>query len=708
MTDNTEYYEANGYRFFGGHTFKVYNYPLTWKNAKTACEIMGGHLATSTTAEKNDFLTSMTIKITWLGATDEASEGVWKWVTGEAWSYTNWNVPQQPDNAGKNEHYLCLNYGGSGLWNDYTPTITFGFICEWDFDIRTLPVSETLRFLNTNGYKFYDGHTFKYVSTLNTWPEAKVICEAIGGHLATSTSAEKNVFLTTLTTAYAWLGGTDEEVEGTWKWVTGETWSYTNWRAGQPDNYQGIQHYLVLNYNSKEIWDDDSATTPHGYICEWDFDIRPSMLRNHEASNNLQGGGVGEHYHLTEYELSKLQKILDKLYPDGAEEPVFPIAPVTPTEPSEPSGTDGKIFAGLPSLTPPQWTSVRLPNYSTRVQYSCYNAVHSMYYGISAAKKGTTPQTRLHVLLEYGNTTNCYLVSTPDLNTWTAEHTFNKKSEAGHGISQYMYINTGNTSSIYQHRLYVMLPGRTSTSNMIRFLYGEQTSGKCSEWYISQANVGSKTPYVACCYSAKHKMYIFVSRDGHVARADASSTKNHKVLTKEKTNNCCMSVNAGCAAWSSYANVFCVSGPNGTATSSDGKGSWTTHTNAPKNLVDLVYREDIPGEQPKGFFARSATNKCFYASADGANWLKVNTAPIPLATVSAVAYAPSLGWYCAIGGRSKYAFFSKDLTSWVSSRVSNTDIDMGSVIWMPNVQKFVLMPKSGTEFYTFAPADWSE
>ena len=70
MVDNTEYYEANGYCFFGGHTFKLYNYPLTWANAKTACEIIGGHLATSTTAEKNDFLTSLTIKTTWLGATD--------------------------------------------------------------------------------------------------------------------------------------------------------------------------------------------------------------------------------------------------------------------------------------------------------------------------------------------------------------------------------------------------------------------------------------------------------------------------------------------------------------------------------------------------------------------------------------------------------------------------------------------------------------
>ena len=31
---------------------------------------------------------------------------------------------------------------------------------------------------------------------------------------------------------------------------------------------------------------------------------------------------------------------------------------------------------------------------------------------------------------------------------------------------------------------------------------------------------------------------------------------------------------------------------------------------------------------------------------------------------------------------------------------------MGSVIWMPSTQKYVLMPTSGTYYYTFSPADW--
>ena len=712
-------------------------------------------------------MTSLVIAPAWLGATDEAQEGTWKWINGETWNYTNWASPM-PDNAGGVENYLELY--ASGQWNDLPANSVLTFICEWDFDLRFLDDSGfkltqetihdaetgheyetlTLDILQESGYKFFDGHTFRYIDTVNTWSKAKAICEAIGGHLATSTSAGKNTFLATLAATPSWLGGTDEAEEGHWQWITGEEWNYTNWTSGEPNNTSGNEPYLELF--STGLWNDLAGTNKLAYVCEWDFDLRSFLIRNHEGLNNLRGGAVNEHYHLTEDELSKTQKAMELLYPEGAEEPVinheeiikllggddeghyhltrielgklrmiidalFPngaaemIIPTIPSteEPETPGKQqEGELFGGLPTVTPPQWTSVRLPNYSNRVQYSCYDAVHSMYYGKSAAKKGTAPKTGLHVLLEYGSNSNCYLVFTQDLNTWYAKHTFNKKNEAGSGISQYMYINTGNTSSNCQHRLYVMLPGRTSTSNMIRFLHGENNSGSCLENHLSQSNVGSEVAYTACCYSDKHQMYIFVSKDGHVARADASNSKAHKVLAKEKDNNCYISVNPGCVAWSRYTNVFCVTGPQGVAISQDAKGAWTVVPNAPKNLVDLVYREDLPGLQNKGFFARSAVDKCFYASADGVNWLKVSTTPIPLEEVSAVDYNPDLGWYCAIGGKSPYAYFSKDLVSWVSTRVSSSPIDMGSVIWMPSTQKYVLMPKSGSMFYTFSPADWSD
>ena len=54
----------------------------------------------------------------WLGATDEASEGEWKWVTGQPFSYNRWRGGEP---SGGSEHYLEKSCCGVNEgWNDLT------------------------------------------------------------------------------------------------------------------------------------------------------------------------------------------------------------------------------------------------------------------------------------------------------------------------------------------------------------------------------------------------------------------------------------------------------------------------------------------------------------------------------------------------------------------------------------------------------------
>jgi len=133
-----------------GHYYQRFDTVMTWKSAKTFCESKGGYLATLTAKEENDFVynnlaSDSPNKNIWLGATDEVEEGVWKWVTGESWNYTNW-LTTQPSNTCGNEHYLTFCWLQNNTWNDLCNDVvnncsacadpynytSLSAICEWD------------------------------------------------------------------------------------------------------------------------------------------------------------------------------------------------------------------------------------------------------------------------------------------------------------------------------------------------------------------------------------------------------------------------------------------------------------------------------------------------------------------------------------------------------------------------------------------------
>ena len=132
----------------------------------------------------------------------------------------------------------------------------------------------------------FEGHTYRYFSYLKEWHEAKEYCENLGAHLAIIESAEENEFLTENYTrpfinGRPFLGGTDEEVEGIWKWVDGRTFDevgYTNWNPGKPDNSYDEDYLQFYNDGTWNDIDADGNYPPVdgkyviGFLCEWDHE----------------------------------------------------------------------------------------------------------------------------------------------------------------------------------------------------------------------------------------------------------------------------------------------------------------------------------------------------------------------------------------------------------------------------------------------------
>jgi|GEM_PF-2550671 len=108
---------------------------------------LGGHLATITSQEENDFvMNNIIIGLSdqpsvldqfWMGGYNE-SGSIWKWITGEPLIYTNW-APQEPNNGGIETIIMMWGYHEThvnrqpGTWNNAMPDrYTFWSLVEWE------------------------------------------------------------------------------------------------------------------------------------------------------------------------------------------------------------------------------------------------------------------------------------------------------------------------------------------------------------------------------------------------------------------------------------------------------------------------------------------------------------------------------------------------------------------------------------------------
>ncbi|XP_056109128.1 ladderlectin-like isoform X3 [Rhinichthys klamathensis goyatoka] len=121
---------------------------------------------------------------------------------------------------------------------------------------------------------------YKFISDPSNWITAERNCQSLGANLASVRNNLENKFLLSLlpsSSTRAWVGGHDAVQEGQWLWSDGTVFSYTNWwtgepnNAGFPDNHQGAENCLEINYSSDRCWNDVPCSASFPYICVKDL-----------------------------------------------------------------------------------------------------------------------------------------------------------------------------------------------------------------------------------------------------------------------------------------------------------------------------------------------------------------------------------------------------------------------------------------------------
>ena len=123
------------------------------------------------------------------------------------------------------------------------------------------------------------------------WEGANAAATALGGYLATITSAAENAFVYDLVdhnpAFWRWTGPYNAEgpflggykdpatsdPAANWHWVTGEPWAYTNWVEIEPSGLELQNRLQFFGYYARfgDLWNDVWATNypENGYIVEF-------------------------------------------------------------------------------------------------------------------------------------------------------------------------------------------------------------------------------------------------------------------------------------------------------------------------------------------------------------------------------------------------------------------------------------------------------
>ena len=163
-------------------------------------------------------------------------------------------------------------------------TILFSDIIDAVYDVvffsNNINVSPKTFSLTAGEANFLDGHYYEFVpSQAIPWTAAKAIAEGMNyvglqGYLATITNAAEAQLCGELSPGTGWIGGSDAQNEGVWKWVTGPEegtvfWNggvngsapagmYSNWNNGEPNNSsnEDYAHITAPSIGFPGSWND--------------------------------------------------------------------------------------------------------------------------------------------------------------------------------------------------------------------------------------------------------------------------------------------------------------------------------------------------------------------------------------------------------------------------------------------------------------------
>ncbi|XP_029470757.1 CD209 antigen-like protein E [Rhinatrema bivittatum] len=124
-----------------------------------------------------------------------------------------------------------------------------------------------------DGWRISGGRCYLFSTEPLSWEESRNRCLAQQADLLIVGDKDEQSYINNhvCATVY-WIGLTDRENEGEWKWVNGSVVSLKFWLDRQPDNANGAEDCATAGQagcnQMLKSWNDDHCDKPFRYICE--------------------------------------------------------------------------------------------------------------------------------------------------------------------------------------------------------------------------------------------------------------------------------------------------------------------------------------------------------------------------------------------------------------------------------------------------------
>ncbi|XP_074013154.1 macrophage mannose receptor 1-like [Numenius arquata] len=261
-----------GWLLYGDHCYSIHRDPRGWREALISCNESNGNLASIHNPEEHGFILSQlgykAVDELWIGLNDLHTQMYFEWSDGTPVTYTKW-LPGEPTHTINGQEDCVVMAGEDGYWADSACDKKLGYICRRDAVEGVSGTAKTdsacLKGWERHGlYCYLVGHTSV------TFSEAKKTCERSSGYLTSIGDRYEEAYLTSLIglspEKYFWIGLSDTEEQGMFKWVTGEAVFYTNWNAAMPGNEAGC--VALRTGNEAGLWDVQNCEVKAKFLCK--------------------------------------------------------------------------------------------------------------------------------------------------------------------------------------------------------------------------------------------------------------------------------------------------------------------------------------------------------------------------------------------------------------------------------------------------------